>query len=115
MVTDPKFQPIINSLEVARQNIGLPTLNPDIYKSINDSFQHRKFDGGGFTSKEIGLDLNEALQNDLKLVLLKVDKTITSLQKRIAKPLEAMVAIRGRNGINEKLAEDKQNLKNASL
>jgi len=116
-VNNPGLQPLLGMIEVARQNGSLPTLNTrTILKSLGTGFR----DGGAtsegvLSGKKTGLssgsfaDITELLAantNVMNLLLIRLEEPIS---------VEATVAIRGRNGLYEKLEEDKQSQNNASL
>jgi hypothetical protein len=115
-VNNPRLRPILDMLEVARQNGNLPSL--DARSVIRGMDRGRGFIAGGFTSQNEKPGNNSgnnsgsiadmiAANNSVMLALLQ------KLKEPI--PIEATVAIRGRNGLYEKLEEDKQSQKNAYL
>ena len=126
-VSNPKLAPFINMIEVARQNGNLPTLNAKtIVKSLG-----RGFEDGGFTSlsdesKDSLTYTNKKGREKILLggpgvdimqskLIMKLAETVDNLTKRLDAGIESTVAIRGRNGLNEKMEEDKQSQKNASI
>ncbi len=113
---NPSIGSFVNDIEFARQRGNLPTLN---MRNLG-----RVFNNGGFTSSEsVAFNTsNKSLSRlqgisdtDLIKAFVNLEKTVQALNERIKAPIQATVAIRGRNGFNEKLAEDQQSTKNASL
>ncbi len=120
---NPQIRAFANMIEVARQNRNLAAFNPSLFKiSAMGGFA-----GGGYTSKFEKLEewskmkfdpLGQAeryvnkMQNE---ILMDLAQTVGLLNKQLGEGIEASVSVRGRNGINEKLAEDKEIRKNAYL
>jgi hypothetical protein len=116
-VNNPTLGPLLGMLEVARQNGSLPSLDArSVMKGLGGGFS-----SGGFTSKNStgsnmpGTSAYSQMDSAQNEILSKLTTMVEMLNSQLAKGLEATVAIRGRNGLYEKLEEDKQSQKNASL
>lgn len=115
-VNNPELQPILNAFEVARQSGNLPRLNSrTILKSMGKGFAK-----GGSTSELDFMNNNlnarsNGVADERDSMLLKAVNVIEKLSERLDSPIEASVAIRGRNGLYEKMEEDKQSQKNGSI
>lgn len=114
-VNNPSLRPVLNMIEVARQSGNLPSLNAQtVMKSLGSGFKD-----GGYTSQQVGETANSSSSANSMASLIAANNAVMNalLQKlkEPTRPIEATVAIRGRNGLYEKLAEDKQSQNNASL
>lgn len=117
-VSNPSLRPILDTMEHARQKGTLHSLNMDAI--LNATSTMSRFQSGGFTSsKTASPRFNEVSDNDNTMSitdLLAQNKTLyTMLLNRLNSPIEASVAIRGRNGLYEKMQEDDKLKNNASL
>jgi TP901 family phage tail tape measure protein len=115
-VNNPSLRPVLNMIEVARQSGNLPSLNSQaIMKSLGSGFKDGGSTSGGLKNQYSTTAATDQQDSKRDLILVKALDVIAKLSQKLDSGIEATVAIRGRNGLYEKLAEDKQSQNNASL
>lgn len=118
-VNNPTIRPVLDILEMARQNGNLAQINlPAIMNSMNPGRVSGRETGGYFDMEKMAnksfLFSGENKVPDNNDVIEKMYQVLQMLNQRLEKPIKADVSLRGRNGIYEMMEEDNQ-LKNNTI
>ncbi len=118
-VNNPTIRPVLDILEMARQNGNLAQINlPAIMNSMNLGRVSGRETGGYFDMEKMAnksfLFSGENKVPDNNDVIEKMYQVLQMLNQRLEKPIKADVSLRGRNGIYEMMEEDNQ-LKNNTI
>lgn len=136
--SNPTIRPVLDILEMARQNKNLSTLNfPEVYEatvsnrmsgresggSLNGRFDSARFDSAqrpGTSSASTSFASTSLSDRSLQTaemisVLVKLDATVSDLKKKLDDPIQTYVTVHGKNGLSEKLKEYDNLKNNASL
>lgn len=135
---NPSIRPVLDILEMARQNKNLATLNfPKVYEATVSnrisgresggrfdsaqrpgSFDSARFDSARFDSAQrpdSSLSDRSVQAEQLMSILMKLDSTVTDLKKKLDDPIQTYVTVHGKNGLAEKMKEYDNLKNNASL
>lgn len=111
-VNNPQVRSVLNTIEMARQAGNLSRLNMRGIMNASGGFKAGGYTSTGTQSPKFEQNNNSGTGDTL---LMKALQVIDRLSAKLDQGIEATVAVRGPNGINEKLAEDKETRKNAYL
>jgi TP901 family phage tail tape measure protein len=118
-VENPHIKPIIESIEMARINGNLPSLNLDSLKAFTMPGRQA---GGNISPAQNQLAQSHEGQkiegfdyNELREMIAENTKAISRLQEHLREPIRAEVALTGRKGLHEAEEQYKQIKKNVYL
>lgn len=131
--SNPSIRPVLDILEMARQNKNLATLNfPKVYEatvsgrmrgmesggSLSGRFESAQRPGASAASTASTASTSHSdrsMDNELKQIILNNTRIMEILQKKLDDPIQTYVTVHGKNGLAEKLKEYDNLKNNASL
>jgi TP901 family phage tail tape measure protein len=120
-VENPHIRPIIESIEMARINGNLPSLNLDSLKAFTMPGRQA---GGSIAQKGTSTTQSEDIMDEIRKErrgmsmlenILENTKTLKKIQRALEEPIRAEVALTGRRGLHEAEEQYKQLKKNVYL
>jgi len=125
-VNNPTVRPVLDILEMARQNKSLATLDfAKAYASTtlsNRNSMSGRESGGRFNSARFDsaqrpgtANLIQNYDSEIKAILKENISVIRDLKTKLEDPIQTYVTVHGKNGLSEKLKEYESLKNNASL
>jgi TP901 family phage tail tape measure protein len=119
-VNNPTIRPVLDILEMARQNKGLASLNfAKAYASTSlsnrGSMSGRESGGSIIDNKSIASTPLFSSDPELTKALIKMTSVVENLQKKLDDPIKTYITVHGKNGLAEKMQEYTNLKNNASL